>query len=436
MSIGKRLNSGFLAVCSLILIVGLLGLILSMQVRGLRNVELPMEQNLREVEVSIWEAIHAANAFRLTGTPYYEELYHKQLADVNEFFPRYEALIDTEEEKAYIREFNVLWNEAKAAGDKMIALTKAQEEQEKLFFEAVDGADEVIDSDIQPKWPPDDPHRLAKEQAVREVEVSIWEAIHAAHQYVGLSGEVHKFKDLYAGGTKEVDFAKLMTKQFGDVDEFWTKYKALATARWEKEAIAKFDGFWKQTASAGNEMLRLHGEADGQFKILYEKVDKADDVIDYKMQAYIQKRIERADLTAERIRNITIAVVLFSLFFAVVISMRITRSIARPIKKLKEAADEIGKGRLDAIVEVGSKDELGDLAAAFNKMAALRRSAEEVARSAHEELLKKSGRLELFQQVAVDREMMMVEMKAEVNGLLERLGEPRKYAEVDSIKKR
>lgn len=93
-------------------------------------------------------------------------------------------------------------------------------------------------------------------------------------------------------------------------------------------------------------------------------------------------------------------------------------------------------GRLDAIVEVESKDELGDLAAAFNNMAALRKSAEEVARSAHEELLKNSGRLEMFHQVAVDREMRMVEMKAEVNGLLERLGEPRKYAEVDSIKKR
>lgn len=65
-----------------------------------------------------------------------------------------------------------------------------------------------------------------------------------------------------------------------------------------------------------------------------------------------------------------------------------------------------------------------------------RKKAEEVLRSAHEEVLKKSGRLEMFQQVAVNREMRMVEMKAEVNGLLERLGEPRKYAEVDSLKKK
>lgn len=64
------------------------------------------------------------------------------------------------------------------------------------------------------------------------------------------------------------------------------------------------------------------------------------------------------------------------------------------------------------------------------------KKAGEALRSAHEELLKKSGRLEMFQQVAVNREMRMVEMKDEVNGLLERLGEPRKYVEVDSIKKK
>ena len=64
------------------------------------------------------------------------------------------------------------------------------------------------------------------------------------------------------------------------------------------------------------------------------------------------------------------------------------------------------------------------------------KKAEEALRAAHDDLAKKNGRLEMFQQVAVNREMRMIEMKDEVNGLLERLGEPRKYVEVDRFKKR
>ena len=414
---------------------------------------------------------------------------------------------------------------------------------------------------------------------LRIAEVSIWEAIHAAHQKVAMhdghqDSGADEFKDLYAGGTKKIDFAKLMAKQFSDVDEFWPRYKALATAKGEKQAIARFEGFWKQAVRAGSEMLRFCDEEDVQFDLMYEKVDKADDVIDYKMQMYIQKRIDEHDLLAVRVRNTTIAVVMIALLLAMVISVRISRSIVRPIAKLRDAADEIGKGRLDTVVEVESKDEIGELAAAFNSMAALRKAADETVRVAalkhqllfessrdalmtlappswkftsaneatlqlfgassvaeftalgpwnvsperqpdghlssekapemiaiamregshffewehqrlggqpfvtdvlltrmkvgedvflqatvrditerkriedalmttheeltttNEELVKRSERLEKFQQVAVNREMRMVEMKDEVNGLLERLGEPRKYEEVDKINKR
>jgi C4-dicarboxylate-specific signal transduction histidine kinase len=64
-----------------------------------------------------------------------------------------------------------------------------------------------------------------------------------------------------------------------------------------------------------------------------------------------------------------------------------------------------------------------------------RQRNEEALKTAHEELIRKNGRLEMFQQVAVNREMRMLEMKAEINGLLERLGEPIKYKEVDILRK-
>ncbi len=48
-------------------------------------------------------------------------------------------------------------------------------------------------------------------------------------------------------------------------------------------------------------------------------------------------------------------------------SLLVARSISKPLDKLTKGAEIIGKGDLEHKVEVKSKDELGQLAAAFNK---------------------------------------------------------------------
>ena len=47
----------------------------------------------------------------------------------------------------------------------------------------------------------------------------------------------------------------------------------------------------------------------------------------------------------------------------------LSSSISKPITRLKDAANEIGKGNLNTKIEIKSKDEIGDLAWSFNKMA-------------------------------------------------------------------
>ena len=493
MRIKQKLIWGFLGIALLIGVVGYFSVTLSKQIFGLRTVELPMEQNLREVEVSIWEAIHAADSFRLTGHEFYEELYNKQIGDVDEFYTKYQALTDTDEEKKYIEEFNTLWEEAKTAGNKIIELTKKQKAAEEEFFINTDEADDVIDFAIQSKWSPDAPNLLAKEQAVREVEVSIWEAIHAGQQYLGLAGDIVRGGQKYLGMNITVaaakaslvkgDFKAMMEKQFEDVDEFWTKYKALPHEDFEATAIQDFDGFWEKAVIAGREVVSLHDQTEEQFNILFEKVDKADEVLDFKMQEFIQKRIERQDETAKRVRTITIAMVLFTFFSAIGVGLFIARSIANPLTKLKDAAVEIGEGKLDTKIEIKSKDEIGDLANSFKKMAeelsasmqkekelavaaaaaadAEKKRAEEsraanqqleaseqqlkaanqqlvakeqVLRKSQEVLTSKMDDLERFNRLMVGRELEMVKLKGEVNSLLEKSGQSGKYEAPEKIK--
>jgi len=66
-------------------------------------------------------------------------------------------------------------------------------------------------------------------------------------------------------------------------------------------------------------------------------------------------------------RNLQIAfcLVLGSLVFSYVLA----NSVIIPIKKLTEGAEEIGRGNLDHRIDIKTKDEIGHLAIAFNKMA-------------------------------------------------------------------
>lgn len=76
--------------------------------------------------------------------------------------------------------------------------------------------------------------------------------------------------------------------------------------------------------------------------------------------------IERAVETAN-LRN-TIAT-LVALLCALILGLFLSRSIGAPLAELKAAALQIGKGRLDTRLTNRSRDEIGVLAATFNRMA-------------------------------------------------------------------
>lgn len=81
--------------------------------------------------------------------------------------------------------------------------------------------------------------------------------------------------------------------------------------------------------------------------------------------------------TSERIREINrhithlmIIGIGVALFVAGYASFQVSKTILKPIQLLTKATREIGEGNLDQIVPLLSRDELGELAKAFNKMAA------------------------------------------------------------------
>ncbi|MBW8038578.1 MAG: HAMP domain-containing protein [Planctomycetes bacterium] len=131
--------------------------------------------------------------------------------------------------------------------------------------------------------------------------------------------------------------------------------------------------------------------------------------------------------TSTRLVFVFVAV---ALILSIGIGYLIFHSISNPIAKLKAAIAQIGAGDLDTRIEVNSNDEIGDLASSFNKMARDLKSTTasiEKLKQAEEKSHKTLKELERFNNLAVGRELRMIGLKKEVDGLLCEFGREEKY---------
>lgn len=70
----------------------------------------------------------------------------------------------------------------------------------------------------------------------------------------------------------------------------------------------------------------------------------------------------------DQIRGIALGVGATGMLLGIIASLVITARVTKPIEELAAAAREVGHGNWDVQVEVKSRDEIGDLADAFNRM--------------------------------------------------------------------
>ena len=131
-----------------------------------------------------------------------------------------------------------------------------------------------------------------------------------------------------------------------------------------------------------------------------------------KLGRIVQELASEADRGAEEDRrNIELAlkhsyrqsilVVLFGLAVSAVLAAVISRAVIGPIHKLRDAALQLGHGKMDTRIVLQSKDELGELAGSFNLMAddlakllKERGQAQDELSGAHERLKNSMGELE------------------------------------------
>jgi len=96
--------------------------------------------------------------------------------------------------------------------------------------------------------------------------------------------------------------------------------------------------------------------------------DRADDVLRIN-QANMKAEDRKAREAAARSREVMVLALLASAAVASLIALVLSRSILGPIREVTRGARAMARGDLDQVVPVLTRDELGELAAAFNTMA-------------------------------------------------------------------
>jgi signal transduction histidine kinase len=104
-------------------------------------------------------------------------------------------------------------------------------------------------------------------------------------------------------------------------------------------------------------------------------------IVDLETSA-LNNDIEQSINNATTIQQSIIIVIILTVTLALSLSFSISSSISGPIRKLRDAAIEIGKGKLGTKIKIQSRDEIGDLANTFNKMSSeLKETQEQLLKS-------------------------------------------------------
>jgi len=118
-----------------------------------------------------------------------------------------------------------------------------------------------------------------------------------------------------------------------------------------------------------SEITPLEARREEEVKILISDVMIDLEKLDRGVKKALREKSVLISLLTANAKQITLIVLVGAVAFALVAPWLLFKYIKQPIDLLRRGTETIGKGQFDQTIPVISKDELGQLAAAFNKMA-------------------------------------------------------------------
>ena len=356
---------GFAAVGAAVL-VGISGAVGSLMVQRmirsveeLANVQEPLEQATREMEINAQETSRAVLDYVRAQEPRFLDRIQDSERDFERYAAQYDSLAATQEQQRLGERVATRYQNFAARGDEITRLAEQRTQALASFRILVNELDELVDVEFQSPLDRSAPGALAKIEAALDMEINIDEAFSALDGILSLSGDP-------TAPTTLIDAQ-------GDFARHLAEYRTTGLTASARTLVDQVDEDFATALTAGNDVVALSIRLDGVLVLFEQEFVAIDEVLDDVVQPLILAETQRAEEEARRAGAVAVSSVLaFGVIVLIILGFGgwvVSKRVSLATGKLSEGATEFALGNLAHRIELPTKDELGGLATAFNEMA-------------------------------------------------------------------
>ncbi|MGH6952645.1 MAG: HAMP domain-containing protein, partial [Alphaproteobacteria bacterium] len=312
-----------------------------------------MEINAIGTGMGVLKYLHRAD-------PTHRERFEKDQADFERFQRLYRERVWNDEARRLGEQARQVYEGFNAVGRRLIAAKDRQVAAVRRFSEIVHEISLLIDDDLRAAIDPNSPRA--------------WERVALGKKMRSELAEIGLLLAGYLLGASDPAAVREIREEAHGFRQAVQKRADLATTpaegAWVRDIASAFD----RLAPIIDETIDIDRDTDTLLIEFVALRTRLDVLLDDEIQIMARAELERSE---ELVRastgnaTATLAVLaLLGLVLAVLVAYRLSRSVIAPIRALAEGTERLKHGDWTHRIFVRQRDELGDLARAFNAMAA------------------------------------------------------------------
>jgi signal transduction histidine kinase len=265
----------------------------------------------------------------------------------------YSDLSQNEAERAVFSRLDKVFLDFEKSGYQLITIQDQQNAKTDDAVALIDDKIKVILEDLRKNLNPSEPDFAKKQEALQEMEISISELISAVRAYT-----IHP--------------AELLAEGIEDSTENFIHYQRefldTQVTSDEKTRMAQLNKHFESLQSLTQEIIALEDEQPSLVSQFGGYDDRLEKILDDELEPMVISRINQVEDKVLNTASTTFMAFIGSAVLATALGIAISRSISKPIAKMRDAANQIAKGNLDVQLKVGGAGEISSLSRSFNTM--------------------------------------------------------------------
>jgi PAS domain S-box-containing protein len=335
----------------------------------------PLSAAAYEMEITVIGTGLEVMKYLETGVPQHRTYVEKAAAGFTRYKTQYDRLATTSAAKELGNLIGLLYQEFSALGNTLMATRDRRELLTGEVARHLQAMDTIFGSHLKVHIDREALQGAAKLRQAVQMETDVAEVGSWLRHYLRTADPAYRQRlfDEARGFTEEL--ARFRRLPLTAAEQHWTN---------------KLEQHFGQIMRLIQEALTLRDTLDEQVTRFLQLRTTLGHTLDDGVQVLTRQGLAAAKAaTQQAVRSVPVVLVgflLLSLGIGAGALLFLSRHILKPLAWLNEGARRVGRGELDHRVEVGSHDEIGTLAAAFNEMVTQRQWAETALQHANAEL--------------------------------------------------